>query len=626
MGEIKSGYFKKILWVNLTTGRTEARPLDNDFILRYIGGRGFGARLVCDVVRDDLDPLGPDNILVIAPGPLTGLYLPGSAKTSFVSISPATGLYGDSSMGGSFGVELRQAGLDGLVLSGRAEKLSYLFIDDGEARLVEDGALAGKGCLEVEGCIKRKLGDEHVKVASIGVAGENLVRFACVTSDWGRNAGRTGVGAILGSKNVKALVVRGSKDLPVYDLARLKQLGDAAYERLRRNPYFEFWQRHGLMSVVDYVNEAGAMPTFNFRDGHFPQASRINGYQMEARYKIGDTACFGCSMACGNVCLVREGRYIGTVTEGPEYETACMFGSNVGVDNFACILRANYLCDELGLDTISTGNLIGAVIEGYKEGYLSLDDLDGVPVAWGDEARILDLIEKIAHRRDIGHVLAGGSRAVLEAWPHLRPLVSQVKGLEQSAYDARGALSMALGYGTSDIGAHHTRAWTLARELEEGANWDLDTKAELVIYHQTIRPLFDMLGVCRLPWIELGFREDAYADFFQAATGLPMSLEDLMECSSHIYDVTRMINVLLGTSRKDDYPPPRAFDTPVASGPQAGKALTREEYDKLLDIYYAKRGWDENGVPPRERLVDELQAMLRGAEQVGHLDASRSLT
>jgi aldehyde:ferredoxin oxidoreductase len=519
-------------------------------------------------------------------------------------------------------VELRQAGLDALVLSGRAERLSYLFIDDGEARVVPDANLAGKGCLEVESYLKRQLGDEHLKVASIGLAGENLVRFACVTADWGRNAGRTGMGAVLGAKNVKALVVRGSKDLPVYDLKRLKQLGNAAYERLRKNPYFEFWQRHGLMSVVDYMNEAGAMPTFNFRDGYFAQAGRINGYQMEARYKIGDTACFGCSMACGNVCLVRDGRYIGTVAEGPEYETACMFGSNVGVDNFACILRANYLCDELGLDTISTGNLIGVVIEGYKEGFLSLEDLDGSSIGWGHEAGILELIEKIAHRRGIGDVLAGGSRAVLETWPHLRPLVSQVKGLEQSAYDARVAPSMALAYGTSDIGAHHTRAWTLARELEEGADWDLETKAELVIYHQTIRPLFDMLGVCRLPWIELGFREDAYADFFQAATGLPMDIEDLLDRSRHIYDVTRMINVFLGTSRKDDYPPPRTFETPVASGPQAGKVVTREEYEKLLDIYYAKRGWDENGVPPRERLRDELQAILKGADSGGHPDIS----
>ncbi len=239
---------------------------------------------------------------------------------------------------------------------------------------------------------------------------------------------------------------------------------------------------------------------------------------------------------------------------------------------------------------------------------MSLEDLDNAPITWGDEARILELIEKIAHRRGIGDVLAGGSRAVLETWPHLRPIVSHVKGLEQSAYDARVAPSMALAYGTSDIGAHHTRAWTLAQELEEGAAWTLEKKAELVIYHQTIRPLFDMLGVCRLPWIELGFREDAYRDFFQAATGLPTTLEDLMERSRHVYDLTRMINVHLGISRKDDYPPPRTFEIPVASGPQAGKVLTREEYDKLLDIYYTKRGWDENGVPPRDRLLDELRA------------------
>jgi len=597
---IKGGYFKRILWVDLTAEKIEARELSEDFILQYIGGRGFGVKLVWDHLEEGRDPLSPDNLIAISPGPLNGCYLPASGKTSFVSISPQTGLYGDSNMGGSFGVELRQAGYDGIAIVGRAPRLSYLWIDDDEVKIVPSEGLKGKRSLEAEGMIKKEIGDDHVRIATIGPAGENLVRFAGLCSDWGRNAGRLGMGAVLGSKNIKAIAVRGSKDLPIYRLERLRELSRESFKSLSRHRLFEFWQQQGLMSVVDYVNEAGVMPTFNFRAGRFDQANQVNGSVMEDRYKIGDAACFACPMACSNVCLVKEGKYVGTVVEGPEYETACMFGSNLGVSNFACILKANQLCDELGIDTISTGSLIGVMIEALEYGLVSRSDLDGLALKWGAEEEILTLVEKIAYREGVGNTLADGSLKVIERWPQLKPIVSQVKGLEQSAYDGRVAISMALAYGTSDIGAHHARAWTIAKELEMGRNWDLAKKADLVIYHQTIRPLFDMLGVCRLPWIELGFNEEAYAQYFQAITGVDYTLKDLLERSNHIYNMTRMINVRLGVSRKDDYPPPRTFEVPIPDGPQAGKVLSREEYEKILDIYYEKRGWNKEGIPSPE--------------------------
>ena len=597
---IKGGYFKRILWVDLSAGKIETRELSEDFILQYIGGRGFGVKLVWDHLEEGRDPLSPDNLIAISPGPLNGCYLPASGKTSFVSISPQTGLYGDSNMGGSFGVELRQAGYDGIAIVGRAPGLSYLWIDDDEVKIVPSEGLKGKRSLEAEGMIKKEIGDDHVRIATIGPAGENLVRFAGLCSDWGRNAGRLGMGAVLGSKNIKAIAVRGSKDLPIYDLERLRELSRESFKSLSRHRLFEFWQQQGLMSVVDYVNEAGVMPTFNFRAGRFDQANQINGFVMEDRYKIGDAACFACPMACSNVCLVKEGKYVGTVVEGPEYETACMFGSNLGISNFACILKANQLCDELGIDTITTGSLIGVMIEALEYGLVSRSDLDGLALKWGAEEEILALVEKIAHREGVGDILAGGSLKVIEHWPQLKPIISQVKGLEQSAYDGRVAISMALAYGTSDIGAHHARAWTIAKELEMGRNWDLTKKADLVIYHQTIRPLFDMLGVCRLPWIELGFNEEAYAQYFQAITGVDYTLKDLLERSNHIYNLTRMINVRLGVSRKDDYPAPRVFEVPIPDGPQAGKVLSREEYEKILDIYYEKRGWDKDGIPSPE--------------------------
>jgi len=600
---IRSGYFKKHLHVDLTDGRIERRDLDDAFLERFIGGRGFGAKLVWDnLVRHDfrVDPLGPENLLVIAPGPLTGTYLPSSGKNSFVSISPATGIYGDSSIGGGFGIELRQTGIDALSVTGRAPELSFLFIDNDETSIVPMPELRGKTCLEAEGLIKKRLGTHQVNVAVIGVGGENLVRFACVNCDWSRNAGRTGIGAVMGSKNLKAVVVRGSRDLPVHDIRGLMAEADKAYDYMKGHKFFKLWQTQGLMNVMEYANERGFLPTHNFSDGVFPHVDRIDGYTMVDGYKIGDSACFACSMSCGNICLVKQGKHVGTVTEGPEYESCAMLGSNLGIDNFAAVLSANRLCDELGIDTISTGNLVGAVIEGYELGLISLDELGGQGITWGDEDSILELIRRIAHREGIGDVLADGARRVIATWPDMQKVVLHVKGLEQSAYDSRGAASMALAYATSDIGAHHTRAWTIARELEEGQAWPPEKKVDTVIYHQTLRPLFDMLGVCRLPWIELGLNERHYANFYRYVTGKQVTLDELLALSNDVYNLTRLINARLGVTRKDDSLPYKVHACPVRTGPLAGRAIDPDEFNALLDLYYRRRGWDADGLPPKE--------------------------
>ena len=524
---VKGGYFKKHLYVDLTKSSIDYRNLSDAFIEKYIGGRGFGAKLVWDNLKKHnfkLDSLGQENLMVIAPGPLTGVYLPSSGKNSFVAISPATGLYGDSSIGGGFGVELRQAGIDVLSITGRAPELSVLFIDNSEAKIIPMPELKGKSCLEAEGIIRERLDTHAAHVATIGLAGENLVKFACVNTDWGRNAGRTGFGAIMGSKNLKAVVVRGHHDLPVYDINGLMAEADKAYKYLKEHKYFKMWQREGLMNVIEYANEKGILPAYNFKDSVFAKHDQINGETMLADYKIGDSACFSCSMCCSNICLVKQGKYTGTVVEGPEYESCAMLGSNLGIDNFAAVLSANRLCDELGMDTISTGNLMGAIIEGYEKGILSLADLDGRNITWGDEDGILDLIRKIANRQGLGDIIADGSRRIIEKWPEMDKLILQVKGLEQSAYDSRAGSSMALAYATSDIGAHHTRAWTIAREMEEGQGWSDEEKIDTVIYHQMLRPLFDMLGVCRLPWIELGLNERHYEYFYKCITGNQVSL------------------------------------------------------------------------------------------------------
>lgn len=601
---VQGGYFKKYLHCDLSSGTCERLPLSDEIIARYIGGRGFGAKMIWENLKANgfkIDPLGPENLLVIAPGPLTGMYLPASGKTSFVTISPATGLYGDSSMGGAFGVELRQCGVDFLSIIGAAPELSILFVDnDDEAKIIPMPQLRGKTCLETEGLIKKHLGSEDIHVATIGVGGENLVRFACVNCDWSRNAGRTGIGAVMGSKNLKAIVVRGELDLPVADLKGLMEETGAAMRYMREHKYFHLWQQQGLMSVIEYANTQGILPTHNFKDTTFTGHAEINGEVMLDRYKIGDSACFMCPMSCGNICLVKNGKYTGTVTEGPEYESCAMLGSNLGVDKFDAVLEANRLCDEYGIDTISTGSIIGAVIEGYESGVISFEDLDGKEISWNDDEAIMVMIRKIAKREGIGDTLAGGTKAILERWPAMDKLLLQVKGLEQSAYDSRVGTSMGLAYATSDIGAHHTRAWTIAKEIEEGANWTPKQKVDLVIYHQTLRPLFDMLGVCRLPWIELGLNEKHYEKFFSYITGKETTLEALLALSNTIYNLTRRINTHLGATRKDDSLPYKVRESPILTGPNAGKTINAKEFDEMLSLYYQERGWDENGVPPEE--------------------------
>ena len=598
---IKSGYFKIHLNVDLSTGNVERRELSDAFLERYIGGRGFGAKMVWDnLKRHDfkIDPLGPDNLLVVAPGPLTGAYLPSSGKNSFVAISPASGLYGDSSIGGSFGVELRQTGIDVLSIEGKAPELSFIFIDNGETTIIPMPELKGKSCLEAETMIKQRLGIKEIHVATIGVAGENLVKFACVNTDWGRNAGRTGIGAIMGSKNLKAIAVRGDKDLPVYDVKRLVEENDKACDYMYNHSDFKMWQEQGLMQVIDFAHGKGILPSYNFKDSVFDKHDQINGAMMLSGYKTRDSACFSCPMCCSNVCIVKTGKYQGTAVEGPEYESCAMLGSNLGIANFAAVLSANQLCDELGVDTISIGGVVGAVIEGYEQGVISLADLDGKEIGWGDEDAIMELIRKIAYREGIGDILAGGAYRIIEKWPEMDKIVLHVRGIEQSAYDSRPSITMALAYATSDIGAHHSRAWTISKELGVGQNWSDEEKVDHVIYHQKLRPLFDMLGVCRLPWIELGLSEWHYENFYKYVTGNDVTLEQLLELSNDIYDLTRLINARLGSTGKDDILPYKVWAKPPPKGPSAGKVIDREAFDRIRSLYYQRRGWNEEGVPP----------------------------
>ncbi len=596
---ILGGYAGKTLEIDLTTEKIKIRSLNRNFALKYVGGRGFGARLIWDRSYYGLNPLGPENLLIMAAGPLTGLLVPGSGKTAFVSISPATGIYGDSNIGGHIGLKLKQAGYDFLILTGKATQPSVLKIEDKTVELLSADSYWSKGAVQAEFEIKKDLGDQSFAVCTIGPAGENLVRFATIQSEH-RFAGRTGLGAVLGSKNIKAIAIQGSQPIPVANKERLLKLFKDANTYLREHQIAEIYQRQGTLGLVEGVNEVGILPVRNFRDAVFEHVLEIDGNKFEETYTDWHAhSCLYCHIACEGVANTEKGLRI-----RPQYENAVMLGSNLAIKNITELVELNNLCNELGIDTISAGNLIGLLMEMYERKIISKEEFNGIELTWGNAEAIQAILKLITKREGIGNIIADGILNVIKKWPQCKDFAMHVKGLEQSGYDTRGLLGMSLAYGTADIGAHHNRAWVAYQELDKkDLNNSLKKIAQLVIFHQHFRPLMDCLGACRFPWIEFGINPEIYADFYSAAIGVETSFKQLMERSEAIYNLTRVINIRFGIKRKDDYPPPRTFNDPVPQGPFKGKVIDRAQYDQILDCYYKLRGWDKEGIPLKETLL-----------------------
>ncbi|MHC1628716.1 MAG: aldehyde ferredoxin oxidoreductase family protein [Candidatus Nezhaarchaeales archaeon] len=596
----EGGYMGKIARINLTKRSVRIQEVDDKLVMGYIGGRGWGAKIIWDEVPRGVDPLSPENKVVIATGPLTGVYFSGTGKTTLCAKSPLTGAYGDSNVGGRFGVELKQSGFDALVLEGVSDEPVYIAIFDSDVRIEKASHLWGLGSIETEEVLKRDLGDRSISCLTIGPAGENKVCFACVTSDFGRQAGRTGIGAVLGSKKVKAIVARGSMDIPVYDVDAMIEIAQEAYEFCFKSEAQKMWIRQGTMQLILWSNENSALPTRNMSEAVYEKAEMISGDVMEKRVKIGNHGCFCCAMPCGQLTKIKEGRFAGTVVEGPEYETAAMIGSNCALNSIEEIIKLNRVCDELGMDSISTGNVIAFAIECKRKGLLK--DVDA---EYGDVDGIMRLMEDIAYRRGIGDLLAQGTKRVAEKLgSEALKIAMQVKGLEISAYESRAAPAMALAYGTCDIGAHHNRAWAITYDIKVGRTLYTSDKAKWVIYLQHVRSLFDMLTCCRLPWVELSLPLRYYGRLYRAVTGINYRFRDLLNIAERVYNLTRCIwlREYPDMDSSWDYPPPRWFEEPLPSGPFRGVKLDKVEYTKLLMEYYKLRGWDEKGRPTKAKL------------------------
>lgn len=594
---IRGGYRLKIAVANLTNREYKVQEVEEGFAIENIGGRGWGARILYDSFSQRIDAFDPMNRLVIASGPLSGLLVPCSGKLSISAISPATGLYGDSNVGGGFAPTLKRAGFDALIVDGIAREPTYILIEDGWVGFKDAKHLWGKFTMDTEAALKRDEGRE-ASIIAIGPAGENLVKIACIGSDFGRQAGRTGMGAVMGHKRLKAVVVRGSEDIPVAEPEVVKKLWDECEAYITGHHEFDIMTRMGTMKVVEWANEMSCLPTRNFLQAQYERASEIDGKAMEKRTKVGSKGCYLCSMKCGQISEA-----YGVRVEGPEYETAAMIGSNCALPSIEDVVRANYACDQFGLDSISAGNIAAFAMECFERGLIDKRDTDGLELRFGNTDALIRLLEMMAYRRGFGALLAEGvAHASRRIGKGSERFAMHVKGLEISGYDVRAAPAMALAYATCDIGAHHNRAWAITYDIQVGREGYGEDKVKRVIYLQHVRPMFDCLGVCRFPWVEVQMDLEYYPKFYEAITGVRTTLNDLLRRSETVWNIVRLISLRQGLKPGSDWLPDRVFDDPIPDGPLKGSALRKDEFKKMVVKYYELRGWDSQGIPTKAKL------------------------
>jgi len=597
-----NGYGGKILRIDLSVKKSATVPLPEDLAKDYLGARGVAARLLYDEIEPGIDPLGDKNKIIIASGPLSGVLVPASGKVTFASKSPATGGYGDSNMGGMVAAEMKYAGYDVIILEGTAAEPSLVIIDDDKIEFASAAKYWGKGAMIAEKMLKEDLGDDF-QIVTIGPAGEKLVKFACVSHDFGRQAGRTGIGAVLGAKRVKAIAIRGSGSIPLADPDKVIAKGKEMYDACFTNPAAKEWQDYGTAGVTPWVNEIGSFPTKNFWTTYFEKHQALTGQVMRESIVVTDKACFGCPAPCGKYSHAQSDKY-DVFVEGPEYETTALIGGNCEMPTIEDVAYGNYLCDELGLDTISGGGVVAFALECFEKGIIKKEEVDGRELKFGDIDSFKYLVEKIAAREGIGDLLAEGVRtAAARLGGGSERFAIHIKGLEWSGYEARYAPAMMLAYMTCDVGAHHNRAWAITHDVAVGRE-EIAGKAPKVIELQHIRPMFDMLGACRLLWVEIGFPLHHYPEILRVITGYDYSLEDLLKISEKVWNITRAFTIReYGRfDRKYDYPPARFYEEPIPTGPSKGHYIDMDGINALLDEYYELRGWDNNGIPTTAKL------------------------
>jgi len=600
------GYAGRVLYVNLTTGKTRVEKLNEEYAQKYVGGIGLGMRLWLANSKAGVDPFSPENPLVLALGPISGTMFPTAGNGhAFVSKSPATGAIGEAVAHGTFGAELKRAGYDAVILSGKAEKPVYLWIDDDSVQLLDASHLVGKSPSETEDAIKDELGDYYIRVASIGMAGEKLSRIACIINEKTRAAGRTGMGAVMGSKNLKAIAVRGTRDIVPAKPDEFMDMVKEFHERMK-GPATQKYRTLGTAENVLVHNSLFCMPTRNYNNAHFEAADKVSGEVMNEKYVTKIIACSSCAMRCEHEVVIREGQHKGTMTR-MEYEMLWSMGPYCGIDKFDAIIKGVSLCNQYGMDAISAGVIVAFAMDCYEQGILSHEEL-GVDAHFGSVDALLTLLEKMGKREGIGDILADGVRiAAQKIGKGADKLAQHIKGLEVTGYDLRCLKTAALGFAVSFRGADHNRHGAYAFDVKGKVD---RLKAEkgrgrLVRDMEDVYALIDSFIVCKFSRGTYYKELSDMAKLYSLVTGYEMTPEEVKKAGERINTIARVINVREGLSRKDDTLPWKVMNQPIPDdGPVKGAVVTQDELDLLLDDYYQARGWTPDGVPTAEKLKE----------------------
>jgi len=596
-----NGYLGKLLIVDLTSGEIRGEPLNVEYTQKFVGGSGLACRYLHDLIDTDTDPLGPENPLVFMTGPLVGTRAPSCGRYVICARSPQTGIWGESNMGGFLGPELRFAGYDGVMIRGQAPVPTYLFIKDGQAELRSASHLWGQDSYKTRGAIKEELGDRRVRVACIGEAGENLVKYAAVMADAGRAAGRTGMGAVMGAKRLKAVACRGRGRVSLVDEERFNALAQEALLEVEEDVTTQILLQTGTAGSADYFSLLGNMPNRYFAQGSFAGVEEISGNAMAETILKGTSGCFGCPAQCGRQVEVK--RYGLDETDGPEYETVASLGSLLLISDLEAVCYVGYLCNAYGLDTISAGVTIALVHYLYQEGIIAEQETGGLRLRWGDPDAVIRLVEMIARRQGLGDLLAEGALAVAREFG-VEDWAAQVQGLEVPMHDPRASAGVTLSYLTSPRGACHNKSdiyWVdVGRIIEEigvGATdrFQEEGKAGVVVRHQNWRSVCDALITCILMNVPV----QGLVDMLNAATGWDLDLEGLMTIGERIFNLKRALNIKLGWSLEGERLPTLLLQ-PLEEGGTGGYV---PDVERLLLDYYRVRGWDrETGKPTVEHL------------------------
>ncbi|MGH4139757.1 aldehyde ferredoxin oxidoreductase family protein [Clostridium sp.] len=595
------GWMGKILRVNLSNGDINIENLNMEDAKLYIGGRGLGTKIFMDEVEPTVKPFSPENKLIFITGPLTGTFGASAGRYEVVAKAPLTGTIGASNSGGHFGPELKFAGYDGIIFEGKSEKPVYLYVNNDNVELRSAEHLWGKTVFETTDDVLKET-DLNARVACIGPAGEKLVLFATVMNDKHRAAGRSGLGAVMGSKNLKAVVVRGTGTVEVAKPAEFMAACTDARAKIKANPVTGVGlPTYGSQILVNILNQSGGLPTRNWRDGGvFENAEEISGEALTEKYLVKAKGCFACSIGCGRLTKIKDGKFKSS-GEGPEYEAGWSFGADCGVKELDAVCKANFICNEYGLDPITLGSTIACAMELYDKGLITKDELGG-ELKFGDAEAVVNFTLKTAKREGFGDKLAEGSYRLAESYGHSE-LSMSVKKQEMSAYDARAIQGIGLGFATSNRGACHVRGYMISPEIL-GLPQKLDPlvttdKAQWLIIFQDLTAVVDSAGICLFTTFAIGLPE--ISAMIRTAIGYDYTDEEILRAGERIWNLEKLFNLKAGFTKADDTLPERLLKEPLPEGPGKGMVV---ELDTMLGEYYSLRGWDKESIPTEAKIKE----------------------